>query len=138
MSRKSVGLALVGTAAALCCGGGIIAAAVGHDGGQGPTVHTVDSTYTGRQSAVPAPTAKQTRPPASITEGTWEIGAEVKPGTYKTTATAHCYWARLSSFDTSDIIDNGNLNPGAHGVLSIKNTDKAVQLSGPCEWVRAG
>lgn len=90
-----------------------------------------------------APTQKPAAKPSTapvLGEGTWEVPGEVKPGTYTTTADHHCYWARLSSFDGSfdAIITNGNLDPGARGRLTVKKTDKGLDLRGSCQWKRAG
>lgn len=86
----------------------------------------------------PAPPAK----PAAkgLTSGTWEVGTEVKPGTYTTTATDHCYWARLKDFDgdLDAIIANGNLKDGERGRITVKKTDKGLELTGDCVWTRRG
>lgn len=74
-----------------------------------------------------------------LTEGTWQVGAEAKPGTYTTTADDHCYWARISNFDgdLNSIIANDNLAPGSRGRITVKKTDKGLELKGSCVWVRA-
>lgn len=71
--------------------------------------------------------------------GTWEVPGEVKPGTYTTTAEGPCYWARLKNFDgeLSSILANGNLDPDQRGRLTVKKTDKGLELTGDCVWVRA-
>jgi hypothetical protein len=73
----------------------------------------------------------------SIGEGTWEVGSEIKPGTYTSTAKEYCYWARMKSTDAESIdsiLANGNLNTGAHGRITVKKTDKFVEFSGDCVW----
>ena len=87
-------------------------------------------------SAKPKPKAVE------VAEGTWQVGSEVKPGTYTTTAGAdaiNCYWARLKSFDGDfdAIISNGNIAPGGRGRIAVKASDKGLQLEGPCVWTRA-
>lgn len=78
--------------------------------------------------------------PAAITvsDGTWSVSDEIKPGTYTTTADGSCYWARLRNFDgeLDSIITNGLLNDGARGRMTIKNTDAGVELTGRCTWTR--
>jgi hypothetical protein len=75
-------------------------------------------------------------------EGKWEVPTEVKPGTYTTTAGTDniggCYVARLHDFDggINSIIANDNVNPGAHGRIVIKATDKGVEFTGPCVWTK--
>lgn len=91
----------------------------------------------------PAPVAPNaTAPaaqPAGIGEGSWEVGTDVKAGTYTTTVPAgeHCYWARLKDFDgeLESVIANGNLSPGAKGRLVVKATDKGVEMRGACRWL---
>lgn len=85
----------------------------------------------------PAPTTTAAKAPGGFGEGMYEVGADIKPGKYKTTVPAdaiNCYWARLNSLDTSDIADNGNLSPGGKGLVQVKKADKAVEFSGACTW----
>lgn len=42
-------------------------------------------------------------------DGVYEVGSDIKPGTYKTTGSGEsCYYAKLRSPDTTDIISNNN------------------------------
>lgn len=77
--------------------------------------------------------------PVTLGAGTWQVGTEVKPGTYTTTAGSSCYWARLKGFDgeLESIIANGNLDDGQRGRLTVKASDKGLELTGDCVWVRA-
>ena len=55
-------------------------------------------TYAVTQAEARARSRKTPRPVAlarTFSDGTWEVGAEVKPGTYRATADAGCSWARL-------------------------------------------
>lgn len=74
----------------------------------------------------------QTTTKSQIPSGQWIVGGEVKPGTYRTTATT-CYWERQSSltggFDS--IIANGNA--GANGaIVTIEQSDVAFRSR--CSW----
>lgn len=84
----------------------------------------------------PATTAKAE---PGVGEGSWEVGTDVKAGTYTTTVPAdeRCYWARLKNFDgeLGSIIANDNLAAGARGRLVVKPTDKGLELTGPCRWL---
>jgi hypothetical protein len=51
----------------------------------------------------------------------------VRPGTYRAAASPGCYWARLSSLDTSDIIDNDNADGPV--VVQVLPSDKAFQTT---------
>jgi hypothetical protein len=51
----------------------------------------------------------------SIREGTWTVGVDVAPGTYRTEAavTGRCYWAiTRSGTNGSDIVQNDNVSGG--------------------------
>lgn len=61
-------------------------------------------------------------------DGIFAVGSDIRPGLYKSTDNFGCYWARLSSFDTFDIIDNGNTDGPL--VLQVRSTDVAIELSG--------
>ena len=68
--------------------------------------------------------------------GTYVVGEDIQPGSYRAKASPGCYWARLSSLNTSDIIDNGNADgPVAIDVLP---SDRALELSGCADFVRQG
>lgn len=78
--------------------------------------------------------------------GTYKVGTEIPPGSYKTTgagvkgdALGGCYWARLkdASGEVSSIIANGNLESGASGKLQVKATDTFIEFTGDCAWHKA-
>jgi uncharacterized membrane-anchored protein YhcB (DUF1043 family) len=69
-------------------------------------------------------------------DGTYLVGTDVQAGTYKADASPGCYWARLKSLDTNDIIDNQN--PDGPVVLQILSTDKAVQVARCAEFHKVG
>jgi flagellar biosynthesis GTPase FlhF len=59
--------------------------------------------------------------------GTFVVGEDIQPGTYRAEAQEGCYWKRLSSLSGDDIIDN-NIADGPV-VVEIKATDKAFETS---------
>ncbi len=59
--------------------------------------------------------------------GTYAVGTDILPGTYRAPASPGCYWARLSSFDTSNIIDNDNADGPV--IVTILPSDKAFQAN---------
>jgi hypothetical protein len=63
-------------------------------------------------------------------DGLYQVGSDIKPGTYKASAadSGSCYWARLSSINTSNIIDNGNVSGPV--VIQVLPSDKALELTG--------
>lgn len=60
-------------------------------------------------------------------DGMYIVGEDIEPGTYKADASPGCYWARLASGDTSDIVDNDNVDGPA--VITIAASDYAVQVA---------
>ena len=84
-------------------------------------------------------TAQPPAPAAAIAEdGTWLVGADVKPGTYRSSSSGDCYWARLrnTNGDLDSIIANGN---GGNQVVTIKRTDKAFESANGCApWTKVG
>jgi hypothetical protein len=86
---------------------------------------------------VPAPAPA----PADITvgDGTYEVGAEITPGKYKSEGTRpgefRCYWARLKGDDEfGDVITN-HLDNGPTTVV-VKASDKYFKTQGCVEWVK--
>lgn len=80
----------------------------------------------------PAPPQGQART-GGIGDGTYEVGAEIAPGKYKSDGGDTCYWARLKSEEESDIIAN-HLAPGKTTVV-IKPTDKYFATNRCAGWV---
>lgn len=68
--------------------------------------------------------------------GTFEIGTDVNPGTYRADAQPGCYWARLSSLDTNDIINNDNADGPV--IIEILPSDKAIQTSDCADFHKSG
>jgi len=89
---------------------------------------------------LPTATPKKSPSPSNVrTAGTYQVGVDIKPGTYVTTVPEDemlCYWARLKGFDgeLGSIIVNDNLMTGAKGRMVVKKTDKGVQFTGNCKW----
>ena len=64
--------------------------------------------------------AKRTKQMSTFSDGTWAVGAEVLPGTYRSTAGGNCYWEILQSPSgggIDNIVDNG-FGPNATITLS--------------------
>jgi Skp family chaperone for outer membrane proteins len=53
---------------------------------------------------------------ATFSDGLYKVGTDIKAGTYHTEGGTNCYWAKLSSSDTGDIISN-NLADGPQTVV---------------------
>jgi len=137
--RFPLPLAIVAAvAAALCCAGGLTYAAVSGDADKRNAVAPI---VLPEDTFAPSSTAPSSATKATVArswdDGTWAVGSDIKPGTYVVSSGEDCYWARLRNFEGSldSIIANGNTS---HGRVTIKKTDKGLELSGGCVWVPAG
>ncbi|MGW3179936.1 hypothetical protein ACWDD9_11795 [Kitasatospora sp. NPDC001119] len=74
--------------------------------------------------------------------GTYLVGADVQPGTYKTAGPSGsigiCYWERSngSSGDVGSIIANEALT--GQGVVTIKKSDAVFKSQGCQMWTKVG
>jgi hypothetical protein len=74
----------------------------------------------GREDAV---TATEERIAATrITEGTWTVGTDIEPGTYRTTdaVTGDCYWAIYRSGSNQDSIVQNDIVSGGHPTVTLR------------------
>lgn len=103
--------------------------------GCGGTSHT---TVTSTVQATETVTVTATPPPPPgpkttiSTNGTFVVNTDIAPGTYRTAGGVGCYWARLRTLDTNDIIDN-NVSDGPQ-VVRILPTDMAFMTRGCGTW----
>jgi hypothetical protein len=72
--------------------------------------------------------------PAGITEGTYLVGTDMEPGSYKTTGGDGCYWARLKDDSGRNIIAN-DFSDGPMRFTVKKG--EYLQISGPCLFTKA-
>jgi len=93
-----------------------------------PITQTVTVTYT-----PPPPPGPKT---AIETNGTYVVGSDIEPGTYRTSGGTGCYWARLKSLDTGDVIDN-NVSDGPQ-VVRILPSDTAFMTRDCGTWQKSG
>jgi hypothetical protein len=115
--------------------------------GCGASTTTATSTITVTEQPIMTETVTYT-PPAPTgpkttvdDDGTYAVGTDVVPGTYRTAGRGNygepnCYWARLRSLDTHDIIDN-NISPGPQ-VVKIEPSDVAFVTQNCEPWQKAG
>jgi hypothetical protein len=94
-------------------------------------------TYAVTQAEAPA-RARRTPRPTSIVrtfgDGTWLVGSEVRPGTYRATAETSCDWWRLG--DPVDGIETilGSAMGSGPRLLTIGRRDTAIRSSGCGRW----
>lgn len=92
--------------------------------------------------AVEPPAAPVPSSDGRIAAGTWLVGDDVEPGTYRTPGanpdepSGMCYWSRLSglSGELDDVITNGL--PDGPAVVTIAPGDAAFQTRGCQPWER--
>lgn len=75
--------------------------------------------------------------------GTWMVGADIQPGTYRTTVPGgsyNCYWERLGGFsgDIGDLLANDNSDAGEQVIVEIQSSDVGFSSSGCGTWERIG
>jgi hypothetical protein len=100
------------------------------------------------QTAAPVPSATQPlpvqqRPPQGLTKGTYEVGVDIKAGTYRTSgpdqadAYPYCYWAR--SRDASGDMNSITANGSTEGPSIVKvNKGEFFTVHGSCNWILQG
>ena len=73
-------------------------------------------------------------PLATIPEGTWMVGPEIRPGTYTAPGGEFCYWARLSGFggDFDEIVAN-DVGAGRK-IVTIQEGDVGFESGGCGSW----
>lgn len=113
---------------------GCAAVFAGCGGSNGPAT-TVTTTVPAETKTVTVTAAPPRAPGPKTTiesDGTFMVGTDIAPGTYRSAGKYGCYWARLRSLDTNDIIDN-NVNDGPQ-VVQILPTDRAFMTKNCAAW----
>lgn len=88
-------------------------------------------TLTSTPTATPTPTYPH------FDDGTYQVGKDIQPGTYRTRVGAfNCYYARLKGFGGTldDIIANNNTD--APAIVTIASTDIGFQSEGCGTWTQ--
>ena len=112
------------------------------DSSAAPGVTTVYVTAPGApaaSTAAPAPAGPRT----SFGDGTYEVNADIVPGTYKTTVPTSgrsCYWKRLKDFNgaAGSILDNGTAKAGSPVTVKILQSDAGFEATACGTWTKTG
>jgi hypothetical protein len=73
-------------------------------------------------------------PKISFGEGTWAVGVDIAPGTYRASGESGCYWQRVSGFGgTTDQIIANDFATGS-AVVTIEPTDKGFGSRRCGDW----
>jgi type II secretory pathway pseudopilin PulG len=95
----------------------------------GPPPPTTPSTPTTPTTQPQSPASAE-----SFGDGLYEVGADIQPGQYRTNGSAACYWAKLTSSDTNNVLVN-NLSDGPQTVT----VDSPFFVSDGCgTWTKVG
>ena len=74
---------------------------------------------------------------ATFSDGTYQVGTDIQPGTYRTReSSSGCYYERLSGFsgEINDIIANNNTD--APAIVTIRPTDAGFTSSSCGTWTK--
>lgn len=101
-----------------------------------PSVEEVDDTTSEEETAEEEPENE------TLSAGTYVVGEDIEPGTYKTDGPADdsfsgmCYWARLSglSGEFDELIANDAFE--GQTTVVVNEGDVALELTGECVWER--
>jgi hypothetical protein len=104
-----------------------------------PTARTSTSPTsvpTTAQSTVPSPSSAAPKPQyATFGDGTWTVGKDIQPGTYRTRqGQSGCYWARLRDFSGGGNDTLANDNTDYPVVVTILATDAGFKSVGCSTW----
>lgn len=109
-----------------------------NDNADGPAVVTIDPTDAGFQSSRCGTWTQDlsaiTDSTTSFEDGTYIVGTDIEPGTYKNSGSSGCYYARLSGFSgpTADLIANEVTDGPA--VVEIAPTDVGFESKRCGTW----
>jgi hypothetical protein len=76
---------------------------------------------------------------ANITMGTWLVGSQITPGTYRANVAYGCYWERLRDFtgEIGGIISNDFVSSAGTKMVEIRAGDVGFNSDDDCgEWTR--
>lgn len=120
--------------------GGTVGEIIANDNTDGPAVVTIARSDKGFQSqncgTWTQDLSQITTSKTSFDDGTYIVGTDLEPGTYRNTGDQGCYWARLSGFGgtTDEIISNDNTDTAA--IVTISTSDKGFQSNGCGTWTK--
>lgn len=94
-------------------------------------------TYAVTQADAPARPRRTPRPAAptrTFGDGTWEVGTEIRPGTYRATTDGMCSWARLGeAVGGLETIVGSAIGSGPR-LLTVGKRDVAIRSNGCGRW----
>jgi hypothetical protein len=119
---------------------GTLKAILANDNASGPTVVTILRTDKGFMSSRCGTwTARLTRITKSTSRfgpGTYIVGLDIAPGTYRSSGTSGCYWERLKGFTGTLNAIIANDNARGQAIVTIARSDKGFSSSRCGTWTR--
>jgi hypothetical protein len=77
-------------------------------------------------------------PKTKFGDGTYLVGTEIQPGTYKNSSSNSCYYERLSGLTGSLDEILSNENPSGPAIVEILSSDKAFKSQRCGTWEKIG
>ncbi len=140
----------LGARIAMIIGGVVLIAAVSRCGSGGSEARPTSSSppaatpTAARQAPAPAPTSAVAPATLGIGDGTWLIGSDMQPGTYRSTGAKQglfefCSWStKAGPSSNSDILDFGTANANEPMIVAIDSKVKAFTTSNCEPWTKTG
>ena len=102
--------------------------------GTAVSASSTNQTPSAQESQTPASTGPKT----TFGDGTFVVGTDIAPGTYRNSGGSSCYYARLSGFsgELKDILANDNAS--APAIVTVAAGDKGFQSSRCGTWSQVG
>jgi hypothetical protein len=142
VSRKSIAAYAVAAAIAIGIVAVIAVVAEKDRGRDHPAAIVTTSTHPSTTAPTYIPTTRTSTPPPGPAptiqrNGTYLVGVDIQPGTWRTTGASgstDCFWSRLSALtgEFDAIIANGSSD--GPQVVTIKPDDKAFSVQGCSTW----
>lgn len=70
----------------------------------------------------------------SFTDGTYIVGTDIQPGTYKSSGQSSCYWERMADFSSGTDSTLANDNTDSPAIVTILASDKGFKSSRCGTW----
>lgn len=91
-----------------------------------PTVVKTIATHTRTATVTYTPAPKP-----AINDGTYQVGRDIRPGTFRTSGGSQCYWQVSSDPNGDNILSNDNITGPA--IVQL-NDGQYFNTSGGCDW----
>lgn len=123
--------------------GGTFGEIIANGNPAGPEIITIAATDKAFNSTRCAPwsadlSAITSNPSAPFGQGTYVVGVDIAPGTWRSSGGTSCYWQRMSGFDGGFGQIIANENAGDSTIVTIGVSDKAFSSMRCGTWTKIG